>query len=73
MHSNIVYSETYFRFIVTSLGGVPVFLDAWGVDAAYSCTQKCLSCPPGLGPLTFSDRAMKKIAERKTRVANWCK
>jgi alanine-glyoxylate transaminase/serine-glyoxylate transaminase/serine-pyruvate transaminase len=56
---------------VTSLGGVPVFLDAWGVDAAYSCTQKCLSCPPGLGPLTFSDRAMKKIAERKTRVANW--
>ena len=39
---------------VTSLGGLPVTLDAWGVDAAYSGTQKCLSCPPGLSPISFS-------------------
>ena len=56
---------------VTSLGGVPLFLDAWGVDAAYSGTQKCLSCPPGLSPFTLGERAMSKLNNRKTPVANW--
>ena len=56
---------------VTSLGGVPVKIDDWDVDAAYSGTQKALSCPPGLAPLTFGDRAMEKLHDRKTKVANW--
>ncbi|MEZ4703279.1 MAG: alanine--glyoxylate aminotransferase family protein [Rhodothermales bacterium] len=56
---------------VTSLGGVPLFLDAWGVDVAYSGTQKCLSCPPGLGPLTLGPRAVEKLKARKTKVPNW--
>lgn len=56
---------------VTSLGGVPLFLDAWGVDIAYSGSQKCLSCPPGIAPLTFSERAMEKLNGRQTKVANW--
>ena len=51
---------------VTSLAGVPLFLDAWGVDLAYSGTQKCLSCPPGLGPLTFGPRAVERLQNRKT-------
>ncbi len=56
---------------VTSLGGVPVEVDAWGVDIAYSGTQKCLSGPPGLAPLTVSPRALEILHRRKTRVANW--
>lgn len=56
---------------VTSLGGVPLFLDEWGVDMAYSGTQKCLGCPPGLGPLTFGPRAVQKLKNRKTPVPNW--
>ncbi|NLF15544.1 MAG: alanine--glyoxylate aminotransferase family protein [Anaerolineaceae bacterium] len=56
---------------VTSLGGVPVEIDGWGVDMAYSGTQKCLSCPPGLGPLTVGPRAREAIRRRKTPVANW--
>jgi len=56
---------------VTSLGGIAVHADQWGVDAMYSGTQKCLSCPPGLSPATFSDRAVKKIKHRKTKVPNW--
>jgi len=56
---------------VTSLGGMPVAVDAWGVDVAYSGTQKCLSCPPGLGPLTISARAREVLHQRKTKVANW--
>jgi len=56
---------------VTSLGALPVYLDKWKVDAAYSCTQKGLSCPPGLGPLTFSERAMNKVQNRKSKVPNW--
>ena len=56
---------------VTSLGGVPLFLDAWGVDAAYSGTQKCVSCPPGLAPFTLGPRAVEKLNNRSTRVANW--
>jgi alanine-glyoxylate transaminase / serine-glyoxylate transaminase / serine-pyruvate transaminase len=56
---------------VTSLAGVPVEIDKWGVDAAYSGTQKCLSCPPGLSPITFSARAQEVLAKRKTKVASW--
>lgn len=56
---------------VTSLGGMPVRIDAWDVDVAYSGTQKCLSCPPGLGPLTVGPRAREALHRRKTPVANW--
>jgi alanine-glyoxylate transaminase/serine-glyoxylate transaminase/serine-pyruvate transaminase len=56
---------------VTSLGGAPVEIDKWQVDAAYSGTQKCLSCPPGLSPVTFSARAMDKLAARKQKVQSW--
>ena len=56
---------------VTSLGGVPLFLDEWQVDVAYSGTQKCLNCPPGLAPLTLGERAMHKLKTRRTKVANW--
>jgi len=56
---------------VTSLGGVPVEIDAWDVDAVYSGTQKCLSCPPGLAPVSFSPRAVDAIAKRKTKVQSW--
>jgi alanine-glyoxylate transaminase / serine-glyoxylate transaminase / serine-pyruvate transaminase len=56
---------------VTSLGGVPIFLDAWGVDLAYSCSQKGLGCSPGASPFTMSPRAMEKLQKRPTKVANW--
>jgi alanine-glyoxylate transaminase/serine-glyoxylate transaminase/serine-pyruvate transaminase len=56
---------------VTSLGGIPVKVDEWGVDIAYSGTQKCLSCPPGLAPLTVGERARQALRQRKTKVANW--
>jgi len=56
---------------VTSLGGLPVTIDAWDVDIAYSGTQKCLSCPPGLAPLTVSKRAEETLAHRESEVANW--
>lgn len=56
---------------VTSISGVPCHLDKWGVDAAYAGTQKCLSCPPGVAPLSFSDRAMEKLLKRTTKVKNW--
>ncbi|MBI1314920.1 aminotransferase class V-fold PLP-dependent enzyme [bacterium] len=56
---------------VTSLGGVPVKVDEWGLDAVYSGTQKCLSCPPGLAPVTFSQRALDAIDARKTKVVSW--
>ncbi len=56
---------------VTSLGGVPVYLDRWHVDMAYSGSQKCLSCPPGIAPVTFGERALEKIQRRKTKVPNW--
>jgi len=56
---------------VTSLGGVPVKIDDWGVDVAYSGTQKCLSCPPGLAPLTVSPRALDVLGQRESKVANW--
>ncbi len=56
---------------VTSLGGMEVDVDGWRIDACYSGTQKCLSCPPGLAPVTFSDTAEKVIANRKTKVRSW--
>ncbi|MEH2027588.1 alanine--glyoxylate aminotransferase family protein [Nostoc sp.] len=56
---------------VTSLGGVPLFLDAWGVDLAYSCSQKGLGCPPGASPFTMSSRVVEKLQQRQTKVANW--
>ena len=56
---------------VTSLGGVPVFLDRWHVDLAYSGSQKCISCPPGASPLTMAERALAKLNSRATKVANW--
>ncbi len=56
---------------VTSLGGVPVEIDAWDVDIAYSGTQKCLSCPPGLAPITVGPRAREVMHRRATQVPNW--
>ncbi len=56
---------------VTSLGGIPVTLDAWGADIFYSGTQKCLACPPGLSPFSASERAIAKLKARKTKVPNW--
>jgi len=56
---------------VTSLGGVPLFLDDWKVDLAYSCSQKGLSCPPGLGPFTMGPRAEAKMMGRSGKVPNW--
>ena len=56
---------------VTSISGVPCHLDKWGVDAAYAGTQKCLSCPPGVSPLSFSQRALDKLMAREDKVKNW--
>jgi alanine-glyoxylate transaminase/serine-glyoxylate transaminase/serine-pyruvate transaminase len=56
---------------VTSLGGMPVEVDAWDVDVCYSGTQKCLSAPPGLAPITVSPRAREALRQRGTPVANW--
>ena len=56
---------------VTSLGGLPVKIDEWGIDAAASCSQKCLGAPPGMSPVTFSPRAMEAVKNRKTKVQSW--
>ena len=56
---------------VTSLGGTPVMVDEWGIDAIYSGTQKCLSCTPGLSPVSFSERALDKVRNRKQKVQSW--
>ena len=56
---------------VTSLGGSPLESDAWGLDAVYSGTQKCLSCAPGLGPITLNQRALDKVVSRSTPVQSW--
>jgi alanine-glyoxylate transaminase/serine-glyoxylate transaminase/serine-pyruvate transaminase len=56
---------------VTSLGCVPLKLDEWEIDAVYSCSQKGLSCPPGLSPVSFSPRAVESINKRKTKVQSW--
>ncbi len=56
---------------VTSLAGVPLLVDEWNIDAIYSGTQKCLSCTPGLSPVSFNDRAVEKITNRNTTVQSW--
>ena len=56
---------------VTSLGGIKVKMDDWYIDALYSGTQKCLSCPPGLSPVSFSEKAVDKLSNRKSKVPNW--
>ncbi len=56
---------------VTSLGGVPLLVDEWGLDAVYSGSQKCLSCVPGLAPVTFNERAVDVVKQRKHRVQSW--
>ena len=56
---------------VTSIGGQELKVDQWGIDAIYSGTQKCLSCPPGLSPVSFSARAIEKMESRTTKVKSW--
>ncbi|HET9577980.1 MAG TPA: alanine--glyoxylate aminotransferase family protein [Usitatibacter sp.] len=56
---------------VTSLGGTPVLVDAWGIDAVYSASQKCLSCTPGLSPVSFSERAVDYVKNRKDKIHSW--
>ncbi|MBE0594163.1 MAG: alanine--glyoxylate aminotransferase family protein [Gemmatimonadales bacterium] len=56
---------------VTSLGGMPVEIDAWGIDAAASCSQKCIGAPPGLGPVTFGPRAMEAVRNRSSKPSTW--
>ena len=56
---------------VTSLGGTPLKVDEWGIDAIYSGSQKCLSCTPGLSPVSIGERAVEKIKNRKTKVPSW--
>ena len=65
-HDSLLLVDT-----VTSLGGAPVRVDELGIDACYSGTQKCLSCPPGLSPVTFSERAIEAVRKRKTKVQSW--
>ncbi|WP_136715339.1 pyridoxal-phosphate-dependent aminotransferase family protein [Halorientalis salina] len=65
-HDALVIADT-----VTSLGGVELRVDEWGIDVAYAGPQKCLSCPPGASPLTLNDRAMAKILDRETPVRSW--
>ncbi len=56
---------------VTSLGGVPVLIDEWGVDVSFSATQKCIGAPPGLAPVTFNSRAVKVLQSRKSPCRSW--
>ncbi len=56
---------------VTGLAGIPVEIDGWEIDAVYSGTQKCLSCPPGLAPVSFGPRAVEVLNQRKTKVQSW--
>ena len=64
-------ASIYLVDAVTSLGGMEIAMDAWGIDALYSGTQKCLSCPPGLAPLSFSQKAVDALENRKSKVPNW--
>ncbi|RMH01806.1 MAG: alanine--glyoxylate aminotransferase family protein [Planctomycetota bacterium] len=57
--------------VVTALGGTPVRLDEWGVDAAFAGSQKCLSCPPGLAPVSLSPRAVERLQTRREPVRSW--
>jgi len=65
------HGALYIVDCVTSLGGMPVNIDEWKADAVYSGTQKCLSCPPGLSPISFSPKAVAKLKARKTKVPSW--
>ncbi|MCH7553819.1 MAG: alanine--glyoxylate aminotransferase family protein [Chloroflexi bacterium] len=65
-HDALLLADT-----VTSLGGVDLRIDDWGVDIAYSGTQKCIGAPPGLSPLTYGPRATEILRSRKSKVANW--
>jgi alanine-glyoxylate transaminase/serine-glyoxylate transaminase/serine-pyruvate transaminase len=56
---------------VTSLGGTPIKVDEWGIDTIYSGSQKCLSCTPGLSPISFNAAALEKVKNRKTKVQSW--
>jgi alanine-glyoxylate transaminase/serine-glyoxylate transaminase/serine-pyruvate transaminase len=56
---------------VTSLGGTPVKVDEWGIDAVYSASQKCLSCTPGLSPVSFSERVVEHVKARKDKIHSW--
>lgn len=56
---------------VTSLGGTPLKVDEWQIDAIYSGSQKCLGCPPGLSPVSFGERAIERLRQRKTKVSSW--
>ena len=56
---------------VTSLAGIELEVDQWGIDALYSGTQKCLSAPPGISPVTFSERALEKVRQRNSRIPSW--
>lgn len=56
---------------VTSIGGIPIYLDKWNIDATYAGTQKCLSCPPGISLISMNKRALNKISSRTTPVKNW--
>lgn len=56
---------------VTSLGGTPILVDEWEIDSIYSGTQKCLSCTPGISPISFSERALEKVRNRGTKVQSW--
>ncbi len=56
---------------VTAVGGVPVRTDEWDIDAVYAGTQKCLSCPPGLAPVSFGERALERVRARATRCQSW--
>jgi alanine-glyoxylate transaminase/serine-glyoxylate transaminase/serine-pyruvate transaminase len=71
--SNLVHDAGGLLLVdaVTALGGVPVEVDRWNIDAIYSGSQKCLSCPPGLAPVSFSQRAMDVVMKRKTKVQSW--
>jgi len=65
-HNCIVIADT-----VTSLGGIPLLIDEWNIDVSYSGSQKCLSCPPGLSPVTFNESAVEFIKNRKTPIQSW--
>lgn len=56
---------------VTAIGGVPVKVDEWAIDATYAGSQKCLSCPPGLAPISFGERALERVRRRSTRCQSW--
>ncbi len=65
------YNALLIADAVTSLGGIPVEVDRWGIDVCYSATQKCLSCPPGLAPLTLSERALSVVKNRRSPCQSW--